>query len=139
MKKNILIAGAVLVALAGLVYAGGPDFGRGLWFQHPVLFPAAQTIGAGGTITADACGGIKRITSTAARTTDTTNTFTAPSSSNAGCSMQVNNVGPYTITLDANANFPWQNNVDVVLQSSGSVNVWSDGSIWRHQAVWTNY
>lgn len=138
MKKTLLAAGLGVVALVGLAIAGGPDFGRGLWFQHPAIFPATQTIGAAGTITADACGGLKRIDSTAARTTDTTNTITAPSSSNTGCVMDIVNIGAHTITLDSNALFPTANDVDVVLNSSGSVRVYSDGSIWK-KAFWTNY
>lgn len=142
MKKSkyLILSGlAIVIAITGAAIAGGPDFGRGQWYQHPAVFPAAQTLGAGATIAADACGGIKRITATAARTTDTTNTFTAPSALNAGCLMNVTNVSAFTITLDSNALFPVPGGVDMVLQSSGSATVWSDGSLWRRQAQWTAY
>lgn len=122
-KSKVLNGFLGLVVLAGLAYAGGVEVGRGTWYQHPVLYPAVQTIGAAGTIAADACGGIKRITATAARTTDTTDTFTAPASVKDGCQFDVVNVGSFTITLDANANFKTQQGFNVVLGSSDSVRV----------------
>lgn len=139
MKKNLLIAVMLLTAAVGFVMAGGVDVGRALWFQHPAIFPATQVLGAGATITADACGGVKRISATAARTTDTTDSFTAPSANNAGCVMDIQNVGPATITIDSNAHFPVPGGVDMVLQSSGSARVFSTGSIWTRTAAWTPY
>lgn len=71
-----------------------------------VNHPAAQTIAADGTITADGCGTIKAIQSaTGAILTNTVDTFTAPSASNVGCCMDVFNVGADNITLDDNAHF----------------------------------
>lgn len=93
-----------------------------------LTMPAAETVGAAGTITADACGGIKRITSTAARTTNTTDTFTAPAAGNAGCLMDIINVGGFAITLDYNANFHAAGAADVVLGSSDTVRVGSTGA-----------
>ncbi|HMN67116.1 MAG TPA: discoidin domain-containing protein [Bdellovibrionales bacterium] len=91
---------------------------------------ATQTIGAGGTITANACGGIKRITATAARTTSTSNTFTAPAGANAGCCMDVINVGSFNITLDNNSNFYSAGAANVVLGARDTVRVCSDGTAW---------
>ena len=93
--------------------------------------PAAQTIAAGNTVNADACGGLKRITSAGAVTTDTTSTFTAPSSANAGCRMHVCNVGANNITLDNNASFKSIGGADIVLTADDCTSVESDGSVWR--------
>jgi hypothetical protein len=93
--------------------------------------PATETIVATATITANACGTIKRITAAGAVTTNTTNTITAPSSANAGCRMVINNVGANTITLDKNANILLVGGADVALLANSSITVYSDGSIWR--------
>lgn len=94
--------------------------------------PATQTIGAAGTVVADACGGFKRITAAGAVTTSTTNTFTAPAASNAGCSMAVCNVGATnSITLDNNANFKSIGGVDIILTAEDCTAVASDGTVWR--------
>ena len=92
--------------------------------------PATQTIAAGGTINADACGGIKRITAADGVTTDTTNTFTAPSSSNLGCCMDIINVGAQTITLDNNTNFKSASAGNVALGAADTVRVCSTGDAW---------
>ena len=92
-----------------------------------VVMPASQTIAATETITADACGTIKRITSASAVTTGTTDTFTAPAAANAGCIMDIVNVGGSAITLDNNANFFSAGAADVVLGSSDTVRVGSTG------------
>ena len=139
MKKNLLIVGALILAAAGAVIAGGPDFGRALWFQHTALYPATQTITAGATITADACGGVKRISAASAATTSTSNSFTAPSALNSGCVMDVINVGPAPITIDSNAIFPTKNAADAVLDSSGTIKVVSVGSYWMKVGMWTQY
>lgn len=89
--------------------------------------PATQTIAAGGTINADACGGLKKISSAGAVTTDTTNTFTAPATLNNNCSMQVLNVGANNITLDNNANFVSLGGVDILLKPNQAVTVNSTG------------
>lgn len=101
--------------------------------------PSAQTIAAGNTITANACGGIKRITASGSVTTDTTNTFTAPAASNAGCVMQVCNSGSNGIALDINANFVGDTtdiggDGDIDLTADDCVLVGSDGSKWRQLA-----
>lgn len=94
-----------------------------------VSSPATQTIAAGNTIAADACGTIKKITASGAVTTDTTNTFTAPAAANDSCCMDVIHVGTANnITLDANANFNAA--ADVVMTPCDSIRVCSDGTDW---------
>lgn len=90
--------------------------------------PAAQTIAAGNTVAADACGTIKMITAEGAVTTATDNTFTAPGATNAGCCMDVINTGAQNITLDNNANFVSAGAADVVLGAGDTVRVCSTGA-----------
>lgn len=92
--------------------------------------PAAQTIAAGNTITADACGTIKAVSSAGAVTTSTTDTFTAPSATNSGCQMDLCNVGANNITLDNNANFKSIGGADIVLTPDDCTQVASDGTDW---------
>lgn len=141
MKKGTILAGILSVfALVGLVLAGDVPVGRGSWYQHPAIWPPIQVLGAAATINADACGGIKRISALAARTTDTTNSFTAPSASNAGCRMTVVNLSTNTITIDVNSNFPAAGGATgFALQENGVMDVFSNGSTWTKGAVWTSY
>lgn len=90
--------------------------------------PAAQTIAAGNTITANACGTLKLITAAGAVTTDTTNTFTAPAAANEGCCMEVLNVGANAITLDQNALTFSNGAADVVLGANDSAKFCSTGA-----------
>jgi hypothetical protein len=106
--------------------------------QNYSVVPATQTVAASFTITADACGGLKRIDSAGDVTSDTTNTISAPSSSNAGCRMLIVNVGTKTIYLDSNALFGVTSAASLPIGPKGSVSVWSDGSVWWHGA-WTEY
>ena len=98
-----------------------------------------ETITSTATITANTCGSIKRITGGVV-TTNTTNTFTTPSNANAGCRIDVCNVGANAITLDANANFKTSgtncltSGGDVVLGADDCVAVMSDGVVWRQLA-----
>lgn len=94
--------------------------------------PAAQTIAATNTITANACGGIKLITAAGAVTTSTTDTFTAPAAGNLGCIMNVCNTGANNITLDNNANFKSAGGADVVMTQDDCVSVGSTGAggVW---------
>lgn len=107
------------------------DFGNA-----PRVVRVAQSISEGETILADNCHSIKLIATDdlGAVTTNTTNTFTAPSISNRGCIMQVCNSGLLdNITLDDNANF--STGADVVLEPETCVTVGSTGvsGIWyRH-------
>lgn len=92
--------------------------------------PSAQIISSGGTITSNACGTIKRITAAGAVTTSTTNTFTAPASSQTGCCMMVINIGTPTITLDANANFRTSGAGNIAMTQYDAVEVCSTGTYW---------
>jgi hypothetical protein len=93
--------------------------------------PATQTIAATNTVTADACGTIKRIDAASSVTTNTTNTFTAPVATQAGCCMIVANIDTVdTVTLDANANFKTAGGTDVAVGPYDSVEVCSTGSYW---------
>lgn len=92
--------------------------------------PTAQTIAAGNTISANGCGTFKEITSGGAVTTDTTNTFTAPDSANAGCILHVCNSGANNITLDNNALFQSAGGADVVMTGNDCVLVGTNGSVW---------
>ena len=88
--------------------------------------PSVQTIAAGNTVTANACGTIKPIMAAGNVTTDTTNTLTAPAASVVGCIMKVVNVGSAnTITLDNNANFMTNLGADIALGPGDAVIVGS--------------
>jgi hypothetical protein len=97
--------------------------------------PSTQTItsGAGDTITADHCGGLKRIDSAADIVTDLTNTITASAAANDGCIMHIQNTGNYDIILDGNAGFNYSE--DFILRSKAAVTVMSDGSNTRWNIV----
>lgn len=97
--------------------------------------PATQTIAAGNTVTANACGGLKLITAAGAVTTSTTDTFTAPATANKGCWMFVLNVGANAITLDNNAKFTSPGAADVVLAQNEGIIVISDGSTTWYAAA----
>lgn len=94
--------------------------------------PTTQTMAAGDSIVANACGGIKQIQSvTGAISSSTTFPFTAAATANAGCDMSVVNVGASTITIKAAAlQFFPLNAADVVLGSSSTVTVISNGTFW---------
>ena len=95
--------------------------------------PAAQVVTAAATITADACGSVKLISSAAPVTTGTTNTFTAPAAGNEGCQMDVCNVNASdAVTLDNNALFQSEGGADVVLAGLECVRVVSTGAsgVW---------
>jgi hypothetical protein len=98
--------------------------------QIRALPAAAQTISAGGTVTANACGTVKLITSGGAVTTSTTNTFTTPGTTNAGCCMDVVNTGANNITLDANTAFRTIGGTNQVVGQYDAVRVCSDGASW---------
>lgn len=90
---------------------------------------ASAALGAGGTIAvAGACGGVLQLTVTADRTTDTTDTFTAPAAANTGCRLDVINMGGGTITLDDNSLFNVAANI--VLGTGDSAEVVSTGAAW---------
>jgi hypothetical protein len=86
-------------------------------------YPASQVLASGTVITANACGGVKRIQAGAAVTTNTTDTFTAVAGITPPCAMDVVNVGSFTVTLDDNVNFHGAGAADVVLGSSDTIRV----------------
>lgn len=91
--------------------------------QMWVNSPTAQTIAAGDIIAADACGSNKWVTSAGAVTTDTTNSFTAPTEILHDCCMKVVNIGSNNITVDKNANNFLAGAADVVLGAGDSISV----------------
>lgn len=118
------------VTIAGAVTQSGQNYG---------VVPAAQTLTAGFTIAADACGGLKRINGVGDLTSDTSNTIAAPSASNAGCRMLIVNVDSTdTFYLDSNALFGVTAAASIPIGPKGSISVWSDGSVWWHGS-WTEY
>ncbi len=87
-------------------------------------FPDVETIDAAGTITANACGGVKRITSVGPQTTNTTNTFTPVSSlTTLPCVMDLINISTNSITLDSNVNYQGLASANVVLTASDTIRV----------------
>lgn len=124
--RGVVISTQVTSSLSSLYIATHTVIGA----TFVVTPPAAQTVASGNTITADGCGTIKRITNPSAVTTNTTNTFTAPATSNAGCFMYVVNTGTSTITLDNNALFVSAGAADVAMTANDAVSVVSDGSKW---------
>jgi hypothetical protein len=104
-----------------------------------VAAPSTEVIGAAATITANACGTVKRLSATANRTTDTTDTFTAPTASYAGCCMDVVNVDTVdTITLDNNAKFITGPGADLAVGPGKAVRVCSDGTSWYQASTVTS-
>jgi hypothetical protein len=98
------------------------------------VLPAIQTLAAGGVVASDGCGGLKRITSAGAVTTDTTNSIADPTAV-PGCIMIITNVGAQTITLDKNALILLVGGADVPLLANSSIMVASDGVVWRQIAA----
>jgi hypothetical protein len=97
------------------------------------IAPAAEAITAAATITANACGGLKLLSSAGDVTTNTTDTFTAPATANKGCYMSVCNTAAHTITLDNNAHFTSAAGADVALAQNECISVISDGSATWYQ------
>ena len=120
-----------LTAATGIFTTGAVVGGSAIASQagpFQVVSPASQTIAAGNTIAANACGTIKKITAAGGVTTDTTNTFTVPAAANKDCCMDVVNVGAQAITLDFNGLFVSAGAADVVLGAGDSVLVCSTGA-----------
>lgn len=97
-------------------------------FRGPI--PTVQTVGEGGTVSADACGGVKTITTNGAYTTDTTNSITAPAAAYAGCAMDIVYVGTEGngLTLDANNNFKTYNGANVRLGQYDVIRIFCTGA-----------
>lgn len=96
------------------------------------ISPATQTVASGGTVAADACGGLKRITAAAYSALDTTNPIAAPVAGNTGCVMDIINVGSNGIAFpNSSTTFPTTNSATITLLANGSMRVVSDGTYWR--------
>jgi hypothetical protein len=131
-SSSTLVPGNVVLGMTAAAVAQG-NVGIGIATpagKFVVAPPAAETIVAAATITADACGTIKQITAAGAVTTSTTNTFTAPTASYSGCCMDVLNTGANTITLDQNANMKLVGGADLAIAAGNIVRVCSNGTNW---------
>ena len=96
---------------------------------------SAQTIGAGGIIAADSCGGLKIVTAAGAVATDTTHSITAPAAANAGCCMDIYNSGAETITIDTNTTVIVGGAANLALTQLDVVRFCSDGTNWVQAAA----
>ncbi len=130
-----ITVGATNTVTGGLTVTGTLTNGS---FSAIATPPAVQTIGAGDTIAADGCGTIKRVIATAARTTSTAHTFTAPAAGNTGCFMFVINQSTNTITLDNNSEFFSAAAGDVALGANDAVGVVCDGTAWYQTSALLN-
>ena len=135
-KQGIMSVAVVLAVLAGMAYAASPvEFLKGAWYAHVKLFPATQTIANLDTITADACGGLKRISAANAVWSSTNTPITTPetvSDNNlSGCIMDVMNVGTGNITVSTAATVFLTGGAPIVLSSSDTFRIASDGVLWR--------
>jgi hypothetical protein len=99
--KDLILAGNATVG-GTLTQTGSLTLGiASSLIKTPV---AAAVLGAGGTIsTVGACGGLIELSVTANRTTDTTDSLTAPTAGNKGCVVHIVNTGGGTISIDNNA------------------------------------
>lgn len=133
---NVLTATTATITTLTATTGTIPTLTSSTSFKGPSV--STETITAAATITANACGGLKRITAATDVTTGTTNTFTAPSTAG-NCCMDVINVHTTsTIYLDANSLFLVTSAASLPIGPNGSIRVCSDGSYWRH-AAWTEY
>lgn len=132
--KTLLLQSDQTLSNAGTLTQTGPaTFSGATSFTAGTLspIPAAQTLAAAFQIAADACGGIKQITSAAPVTSSTTTPFPTAAAANAGCDMSIVNVGASSITIKAVAlQFFPLNNADVVVGSSSTLTVISNGTYW---------
>jgi len=136
MKKLATVFVALLIALS--VYMPAPSMAEE-WNAKQTFtggyvgqFPASEVIASGGVITANVCGGVKLVhtNGTAAVTTDTTNTMTAPTTAVAGCCLDIINDGTGAITLDNNALFFSASAGNVALGVGDTIRVCTDGAAW---------
>ena len=103
--------------------------------------PVAETITNGTTVTANACGTIKRIVTLGINIdTDATNTFTAPSDALAGCCMDIVNVGSFNLNFKHNANFMTSGGGDQTLGPDDTMRVCCTGAggKWYQVSISTN-
>jgi hypothetical protein len=137
------VSSSNVLSIGNLIFATGMDGtgttissgAVGIGLNNPankfVVQPMpTETIAAAAVITANSCGTIKKITSSGTVTTNTTNTFTSPTSGYDGCCMDVFNTGSNTITLDQNAKFKTSAGANVSLTSGSFVRVCSNGTNW---------
>jgi len=132
-ENTVGISSATGVTTLNLTAIGITSTGTFKLGQNLTTPPAVQVIGAGGTVAADACGGLKTISAASAVSTDTTNTVTAPAAGNAGCCMDIVNIDTVdTITLDGNANFMVGGSIttNVALTPGDAARVCSNGTTW---------
>lgn len=128
-KSLLLQSDQTLTAQGPANFTGTVTLGTGATLLAPI--PAAQTLAAAFQISANACGGIKQITSAGVVTSSTTTPFPTAAAGNAGCDMTIVNVGASSITVKAVAlQFFPLNNADVVIGSSSTLTVISNGSFW---------
>lgn len=111
--------------------SGGDFFWSG---NQNTVAVATQTIAAGNTITADSCGGTKRISSAGSVTTSTTDTFTA-FAAGFQCEMKVCNVGANNIILDRNGKTFLAAAGDLTLGANTCAEFTFDGVLWRQTAA----
>lgn len=122
-----------LTSAATETHSGSVSFSGTTTFTGNRLgaIPSAQTVAAAFQIAADACGGTKLISSAGVVSSSTTTPFPAAAAGNAGCSMDIVNVGASAITVKVVAgSYNWAGAADVVLGSSDSFRVGSSGSQW---------
>lgn len=130
---NTQYLGTAALPWAGVYSAGVTNTGAESVTNNLLKVPVAtQTVTSNGTISvSNACGGLLRLTFASGNsvTTNTTDTFTAPSPANLGCILYVTNVSTAgTIILDNNAHFDAPGSVDVTLGTN-------DGAIIIQGAV----
>lgn len=132
MFKRLLVFTLGFFFAGALLIQAGPTvefttirsvFKNGFLVQMPT-----QVIASGGIITADACGGLKRVSAAGAVSTDATNAITTPATSNYGCHLDVCNVGANTITVKHSTNTKTSTGADLALAANGCVSFVSTGS-----------
>jgi len=135
-----------IIALLALLLACGPIVKARAQQCFPELQcrvtapPPLQVIATGDTIRDDACGTVKRLQSLSGggNTTSATLPFPTPSTNNAGCVMQVCNMGAGTVTIKhLAAFFLTTTGADLVLAANGCILVASTGAtgVWFQLAV----
>lgn len=91
---------------------------------------STQTITAGATISANSCGGMKKISSSGDVTTSTSTTIGTNALTSMDCCMKIVNVGSFNITLDNNASTFTNGGADVVLGPNDSADFCGEVSTW---------
>lgn len=139
MKKLLLLIAALTLTRGYMAFADSNDYPyfrpafegeRAQVLEKAFKYkpqPSVETVGAAGTITANACGGVKLISADAARSTSTSDVFTSTASlaaSSMPCLMDLINVSTNTITLKhVEGKFASASHADVALGSTDTVRV----------------